>query len=247
MILLTPASTTSVTYPHAILGTIYLVVQEKSKSNDPDLPSYIDTLIPTLLNKIIIPATIPGPKTRILCSPEVMHVVSLITNTIVRSADVSAQNAFYTELFKLFLTGEPTSLISSNQEAVRKAFRPLDSDTEGSQVETVQIFVAAVAAARKVVYIQLFRSLLMKAVLPVPDINHFLLQAAEIAVIREDPRGQHLLKLIACVLNKQSNDNHITTLVDLVVNDMWLSKVEHDRRKENIELLAWVTPFHCPD
>ena len=59
------------------------------------------------------------------------------------------QNAFYAELFKLFLTGESTSLISSNQDTVMKAFRPLDVDTEGSQAQTVEIFVAAVAAARK--------------------------------------------------------------------------------------------------
>lgn len=72
-----------------------------------------------------------------------------------RSADVSLQNAFYTELFKLFLSGEPTSLISSNQEAVMKAFRPLDPDNEGSQVQTVQIFVAAVAAARREVLAKL--------------------------------------------------------------------------------------------
>ena len=131
------------------MGTIYLVLQKKSAINDPDLPSYIDTLIPTLLSKLIIPATIPGPQTRVLSSPEVVHVVSLIINVIVRSADVSAQNSFYAELFKLFLTGERTSLISSNQEAVMTAFRPLEASTQGSQVETVLIFVAAVAAARK--------------------------------------------------------------------------------------------------
>ena len=75
-----------------------------------------------------------------------------------------------------------------------------------------------------------------------PDINHLLLQAAEIAAVRDDPRRQHLLKLIACVLNKQPNDSHIRTFVDSLLNDMWVSKADHDRRKENLELFAWVSP-----
>lgn len=72
------------------------------------------------------------------------------------------------------------------------------------------------------------------------DINHLLLQASDIAVRRDDPRRQYLLKLIACVLNKESNDRQITAFVDSVVNDMWISKTDHDRRKEDLELLAWV-------
>jgi hypothetical protein len=77
------------------------------------------------------------------------------------------------------------------------------------------------------------------------DINHLLLQASDIAVRRDDPRRPYLLKLIACVLNKESNDGQITTFVDAVVNDMWISKTDHDRRKEDLELLAWVLPFHA--
>lgn len=102
-----------------------------------------------LLNKIIVPAAIPGPKTSILCSPEIVRVAALIINVVIREADASKQNAFYAEFFKLFLTGESSKLISSNQEAVEKQFRPLDPDTEGAQAQTVDIFVTAVAAARK--------------------------------------------------------------------------------------------------
>jgi hypothetical protein len=126
-----------------------LVIQKKSLSQDSDLPSYVDSLVPTLLNKVVIPAAIPGPKTKILCSPEILKVVALIVNAVVREADVSKQNAFYIELFKLFLTSESSNLASSNQEAFVRHFHPLDPDAEGVQAQTVQIFVSAVAAARK--------------------------------------------------------------------------------------------------
>jgi hypothetical protein len=143
------ATTSSITYPHAIIATIFLVIQKKSLSHDTDLPSYVDSLVPTLLNKVIVPASIHGPKTSILCSPEILNVVALIVNAVVREADVSKQNAFYIELFKLFLSSESSNLTSSNQETAIKHFHPLDPDAEGTQAQTVPIFVSAVAAAQK--------------------------------------------------------------------------------------------------
>jgi hypothetical protein len=59
---------------------------------------------------------------------------------------------------------------------------------------------------------------------------------------RDDPRRQSLLKMIACILNKDQNDAQITTFVNSVVSDMWTSKEDHDRRKESLELVSWVTP-----
>jgi hypothetical protein len=109
----------------------------------------METFVPTLLNRIILPATITGPQTRILCSREVIHVVALIINAVVRVTDVSAQNEFYKELFKLFVSCEPSKLVSSNQELFATNFRPLDPDPMEAQAETVQIFVSAIAAARK--------------------------------------------------------------------------------------------------
>jgi hypothetical protein len=135
----------SITYPHAILGTIFLVIQKKSQTHDVDLPSYIDSLVPTLLNKIIIAATIQGPRSTVLCSPEVIHVVALIVNAVVRETDVAVQNTFYRELFKLFITHESSELIS-NQE-ITQHFRPFEHDT--LQAQTGQIFASAVGAARK--------------------------------------------------------------------------------------------------
>ena len=98
-----------------------------------------------LLNKIVVPATVPGPKTEILCSREVLHVVALIINAIVREADLREQNLFYRELLKLFVTGESSRLVSSHQEQVAT----LLLEAEIQQTETVQVFVFAVAAMRK--------------------------------------------------------------------------------------------------
>jgi hypothetical protein len=58
---------------------------------------------------------------------------------------------------------------------------------------------------------------------------------------RDDPRRQCLLKMIACVLNKEQNDTQIMTFVNSVVSDLWTSKEDHDRRKESLELISWVT------
>jgi RNAPII transcription regulator C-terminal len=92
-----------------------------------------------------------------------------------------------------------------------------------------QVFVWAVAAARK------------ESVLPVPDVNHLLLQAADLSTrSRDDPRRPSLLKMIACVINKEANDAKISSFVDSTVNDLWLSKEDHDRRKESLELISWV-------
>lgn len=106
--------------------------------------------MPTLLNKVIIPAVIPGPRTRILCCREIVHVVGLIINIIVRSADVPTQSSFLTELYKLFVNGQPSSLIApSSREEVAGKFLPFYIEAEGPQAETVGMFVAAIAGARK--------------------------------------------------------------------------------------------------
>lgn len=60
---------------------------------------------------------------------------------------------------------------------------------------------------------------------------------------RDDPRRQSLLKMIACVLNKDQNNAHVTTFVNSVVSDIWTSKEDHDRRKESLELISWVAPL----
>jgi len=142
------ATATPVSYPHAILGTIFFVVQKKSQSHNSDLPSYIETLVPTLFNKIVVPAAIPGPKTQFLCSREVVHVVAMIINAVVRAADVLAQSSFYNQLFDLYFNNRPSTLISSNNVEVQDNFQPFLPDTDDAQAETVQLFVWAVAAAR---------------------------------------------------------------------------------------------------
>jgi RNAPII transcription regulator C-terminal len=75
-------------------------------------------------------------------------VVALIINTIVREASVQQQSALFEDLFKVYLTGEP-SRTASNQELVQLNFRPIDIDAKSPQAETIPAFVAAVAAARK--------------------------------------------------------------------------------------------------
>ena len=102
-----------------------------------------------LLNKIVISAVIPSHRTRILSNQEITLVVGLIVNAIVKAADVTAQNKLYKELFRLFVSGEPSILISSHQEQIQMNFRPLSPETEEAQADTVRIFVSAVAAARK--------------------------------------------------------------------------------------------------
>lgn len=59
---------------------------------------------------------------------------------------------------------------------------------------------------------------------------------------RDDPRRQSLLKMIACLLNKDQNDAQVTTFVNSVVSELWTSKEDHDRRKESVELISWVAP-----
>jgi len=46
--------------------------------------------------------------------------------------------------------------------------------------------------------------------------------------------------MIACVLNKEQNNAQVTTFVNSIVFDLWTSKEDHDRRKESLELIAWV-------
>ena len=115
---------------------------------------------------------------------------------------------------------------------ISQNFRPLDPEAEVPQAEMTQIFASAVAAARK------------ESALPVPDINHLLLQAAELSIrSRDDPRRQSLLKMMACVLNKESNDANVSLFVDSVLHDIWTSKPDYDRRKEALELISWVIAF----
>ena len=63
---------------------------------------------------------------------------------------------------------------------------------------------------------------------------------------RDDPRRQSLLKMTACILNKDQNDAQVTSFVNSVVSGSWTTKEDHDRRKESLELISWVAPLENP-
>ena len=76
------------------------------------------------------------------------------------------------------------------------------------------------------------------------DRNQFLFQAAEIVTnSHDDPRRLALLKMIACVLNKEQKECQITTFVNSVVSGLWTLKENSARRKESLELISWVIHF----
>jgi hypothetical protein len=78
----------------------------------------------------------------------------------------------------------------------------------------------------------------------VKNVQEILLPAVDIATgARDDQRRSSLLKMIACIINKMHNDAQMVNFVDSVITSQWISKLDYDRRKEDLELLPWVDPF----
>lgn len=73
-------------YAHALLKTISNVLVQKVEANHPDIPKYLDRLLPTLLVVLVKASITTAPEQEVATHPKILPMVSNIFSTVVRSA-----------------------------------------------------------------------------------------------------------------------------------------------------------------
>jgi len=135
-------------YPHAILSTILFVLQKKLEKGETDIPSYYKRIVLNVMTQTISPL-IDNSGGSALSHFAVLEITGSLTNLIVRYMSVEEQKDVMQQFFNLFVLGQPSSLITSDNEKVAQGFSPLTTSSSPSQGATLTIFAHVLAASRR--------------------------------------------------------------------------------------------------
>ncbi|BFZ62177.1 hypothetical protein YB2330_003259 [Saitoella coloradoensis] len=223
------SGTSSVVYPQIVLSTILLVLRKKSTEGAADLPAYFDRLVPTLLTKTLVPFVQSGSEQLpMMCRPEVLKVSSQIINTVFRSLDAQKQERIAKELFAIFVDGQPSQLIISDNQVVAEKFPKLH---EPGQANTIILFTAAVSSLRKEVK------------LPVDDFEEFLsVLVQQVETTSSELTKISLLKTIASIVNKSSNEVFLGNVMTGEVGKalQTIKTGQSASRRRALDTLLWI-------
>ncbi|KAK9472128.1 Dos2-interacting transcription regulator of RNA-Pol-II-domain-containing protein [Dipodascopsis tothii] len=214
-------------YAQSILAAILLVVQRKSKNGDADLPYFLIRLVPKLFS-VDMAAITENPTTAI--DAKLADVSARIVLAIVRSASVEDQQKFADELFKLYITGEPSGLIDEiHRSKVAGVQAPL---ADGSSVSAhYSMFTAAVAGLRR------------EVALPVQDLSRLVLSTVARAGTTFEPENRlALLQLIALLMNKWATKEDEQTVMSGIAPLVEALKTSENvsERLNRLEVISWV-------
>ncbi|KAK9479765.1 RNAPII transcription regulator C-terminal-domain-containing protein [Lipomyces japonicus] len=220
----------NVDYAQSILATILLVLQRKVSDTAWDAKFFFYDLTPKLISTTIV-SVIKSPFSKIFSDSTVISVISKIINLLVRSVETSEQQEFATQIFKLFLLNQSSTLIpESDREVVVENFRPLGAAYPSGLLE---LFTAAVAGLRREVE------------LPIEDIKATIYTFVnQIPHIDNLSDRLSLLRLIALFLNKWISEENEKIFVETTFTDLLLASRNQSnsvkQRRAALEVLSWV-------
>ncbi|GAO51729.1 ARM repeat-containing protein [Saitoella complicata NRRL Y-17804] len=221
--------TSSVVYPQIVLSTILLVLRKKSTEGAADLPTYFDRLVPTLLTKTLVPFVQSGnEQLPMMCRPEILKVSSQIINIVFRSLNTQKQESVVKELFAIFVDGQQSQLIASDNQVVAEKFPKLH---EPGQANTIILFTAAISSLRKEVK------------LPVDDLEKFLsVLVQQVETTSSELTKISLLKLIASIVNKSSDESLLNKVMSGEVNKalQTIKTGDAPSRRRALDTLLWI-------
>ncbi|KAK9371155.1 Dos2-interacting transcription regulator of RNA-Pol-II-domain-containing protein [Lipomyces kononenkoae] len=222
----------NVVYAQSILTAILLVIQRKLTESDWDFKSFFTTLTPKLI-AMTFTASVDRdqPQSRIMCHSSVVAVTAKIVNLLVRSASVEDQSEFAEQICKLYITNEPSVLISESDRArIVSARKPLDKEFLSDGL--VEIFTAAIAGLR------------IETAFPYPDVCSLASNLVPVALATHNvPDRLALARLIALLVNKWMSKDNEQKFIDGAVESLKAQVTSSNaivERASSLELLAWI-------
>lgn len=169
--ILTNADNAGEQYVQAILATILVVLEKKVARGDVDVSEYYGRLATSILTRtfIVILSSETASAFRVMHTNSVLSVTARILNILMRSLSSEEQSAAIQELWKLFVSGEPSQIIdievdktlnmvlkdsdptvdnTTVRQLVASGFQPFKSEDVSELDNSILIFAAAFSGLR---------------------------------------------------------------------------------------------------
>ncbi|KAG8745003.1 hypothetical protein FRC10_009111 [Ceratobasidium sp. 414] len=113
-------------YVLALLNTLSNVLARKAEAGHPDIPKYLDRLLPSLFGVMVKAATAANPANEVATHPKLLPAAATIITLVVRSSPAAKQTTFAAAVSKLFYTGQTEDLIGSRL-SLQNEFQPFNA------------------------------------------------------------------------------------------------------------------------
>ncbi|KAF8909296.1 Dos2-interacting transcription regulator of RNA-Pol-II-domain-containing protein [Gymnopilus junonius] len=225
----------SAAYVHVILKTLAQALEIKSKKRHPDIPKYLDHLVPHLFN-IFVALAFRSDKQPVGASEErLIQVAGQIINLVVQSTPLQRQQSYSISLSKALLNGDVTDIAQGFQK-IDKASRLsiFTGSSPSAQRNLVALLSSAVIALRPEVR------------LPIEDIIGFLDMLLEWALGQADNDLQRLsvFHILSSILNRRADE--LSSFISSKLNRYWWDEIASQdvplsRRRLAIISWIWIT------
>ncbi|KAJ6257724.1 hypothetical protein Dda_7512 [Drechslerella dactyloides] len=216
-------------YPFALVSSILFVLRRKNELGK-DVSTHYARIVPELMTRTILPLC-NASGGNALSHEAVLEVTGNIISLILRVMDAERQRVVVKELFKLFVTREPSAIITADKALVAERFNPLDHGSSPQQASTLILFTSAVAALR------------CEVQLPPDSKQQFIDRLVVLAQFPYTPgHRRSLLRLIAIVINKYFTTPADHEFLATCTEEMWTSvkTAESADAAFNLPTLFWI-------
>ncbi|KAI8997791.1 Dos2-interacting transcription regulator of RNA-Pol-II-domain-containing protein [Pilobolus umbonatus] len=181
-------------YAREVISTLLDIIKTRQDQGCNDIGESVHTIIPRILNLIIVKSLIKDTENTILLSTDTLHILYQIVSIIFRHMYKEEQEVYIQEIFRLFSEGD-LSIIHASQNM---DFHPLTADISQNQVACTQLFSTFVCALKKGVS------------LPVTSKFTFLNEIIEQALRSTYPvQVEAFGRLIGSLVNKEKEDREL--------------------------------------
>ncbi|RPA86211.1 ARM repeat-containing protein [Ascobolus immersus RN42] len=217
-------------YVQAILATILVVLEKKVAREDVDVPNYYGRLATSILTRtfIVLLSSEAASCFRVMHSNSVLSVTARILNILIRSLSSEEQSLALKELWKLFVSGEPSQVRS----AVAGGFRPFQGESASELDSSIIIFAAIFAGLRREVEIPQHKHAL-------PDFFKANVELARSSATSE-VRQAHLVITSVLVNKYASISGQVSEVVDGLITGLKSPNQSLETAENNIRLLFWI-------
>ncbi|KAF8757616.1 RNAPII transcription regulator C-terminal [Rhizoctonia solani] len=209
-------------YASALLQTISNVLARKSEAAHPDVPKYLDRLLPTLLTSVVTAAISPTPENEVATHPKIIHPSHQFL--------VWKQASFINSLSKLFYEARVEGVLMSKLPA-QCNFNPFDENAPYEQRNVVILLTASIVPLRP------------ETELPFEDLDQTLSSLVEWCTNdrTSDVQSINATRLISSLVNKHSE--RLKSWMDGYLPNFWQETIYNPRQVRQVRIRAlqvWV-------
>ncbi|KAJ3516937.1 hypothetical protein NLJ89_g807 [Agrocybe chaxingu] len=221
-------------FAHMILKTLAQTLLTKVKAGHPDVPKYVDQLLPRIFDIFISSAVLSTEQPMIATNSRLLNVAAEIITLVLQSLPPSRQQSYSMGLSKAIMDGDTTDIAQDFQK--KSSARKLDffGSSTMNERNLLALLAAAVIPLHKEVH------------LPIGDLDGFLDTLLAFVTEKADTDLQRLsaLHMLSSILNRRADE--LSSFLQDKLNNFWDREVSDrsvsvQRRKSAIQAWTWIS------